>query len=62
MSKGTCYGMCDWRYRLVDQIDYLIHKVIGNREMPVLCNLERRMYWRRFDTQRPVIGAERIDQ
>jgi hypothetical protein len=44
-----CHGMCDWRYRLVDQIDYLVHKVIGNRELAVLCNLERRMYWRRFN-------------
>lgn len=43
------YGMTDWRYRLVDQIDYLVHKVIGNRDAPLLCNLERRMYWHRFD-------------
>ena len=35
----------DWRYRLVYGMDWLVHKVIGRRELPLLCNLERAMYW-----------------
>jgi hypothetical protein len=38
----------DWRYRLVDTLDGLSHKIVGDRREWFLCNLERRMYARRM--------------
>lgn len=37
----------DWRYRLVDRIDAVFHRICGDRIEWPLCNLERRMYWKR---------------
>lgn len=44
----------DWRYRLVNMFDLAWHKAFHQLELPPLCNLERRMWWRRFNERYPL--------
>lgn len=48
----------DWRYRMVDAIDKVWHVFAGTHETP-LCNLERRMWWRRYDVMYPETAFRR---
>lgn len=52
----------DWRYRAVYTVDHLAHKLFGDGDLrwAWLCNLERDMYYRRWElADRPTIAKER---
>lgn len=33
-------------YRTVERIDLALHRRFGDRELPIICALERFLYWR----------------
>jgi hypothetical protein len=52
--KHTYWKPRDWRYRLVDLADNLFHLITPKGwSFPPLCNLERDMWYDRYDRKRP---------
>lgn len=56
----------DWRFRLVYAVDAALHTIIpSGMEFGPLCNLERRMWWARYEQRYPdtlevISGGQRI--